>query len=247
MNTWFHQVARSLGKGCVGAFLLLTIVGCDETNPPPENPSPTTIAPTQSNPEKESPAIALEKDTTKPEPPAPMAMANEKPAPIDPTLAIAYVLENWEPLGVCLSEEDPWESEPARENIQAYSINDGEVLVEVTCDLFAYNGAYQYLVYGEENGNATVTTLALDTVDLTEDGTPQNPHQTTILYGFPLFDSQTRSLTMFNKFRGLGDCGSYSQYRYENQGLVLQEIRVKAACDGNYIEPEAYPLVFPAP
>jgi hypothetical protein len=57
------------------------------------------------------------------------------------------------------------------------------------------------------------------------------------------FDPETNLLGTFQKGRGVGDCGSAAEYKYnpENQNFVLIEARLKDTCDG---EDSDWPIVY---
>lgn len=58
------------------------------------------------------------------------------------------------------------------------------------------------------------------------------------------WDAATRTVTAFASDRGLGDCGTFERHRYVDGEFVLVEYREKPECDGTYVEPEDYPLVY---
>ncbi|QUS55019.1 DUF1176 domain-containing protein [Pseudovibrio brasiliensis] len=63
-----------------------------------------------------------------------------------------------------------------------------------------------------------------------------------------VWDIKTGDLTSFMKGRGLGDCGTYEVHRFTSEGYPhLLEFRAKPECDGNYVQPEKYPVVFTQP
>lgn len=56
------------------------------------------------------------------------------------------------------------------------------------------------------------------------------------------YDAETRSLTNFDKARGLGDCGAITTWRWTGQGFVLAEQTLMPECRG--VLPEAWPLSY---
>jgi hypothetical protein len=75
---------------------------------------------------------------------------------------------------------------------------------------------------------------------------PGNGHpvlrKDTAVLGVLEFDQATGTLTVFDKARGLGDCGIYSRYRLTGRRLVLIEARSKTACNGKPpLDPARWP------
>ncbi|SFK24801.1 Protein of unknown function [Pseudovibrio ascidiaceicola] len=59
-----------------------------------------------------------------------------------------------------------------------------------------------------------------------------------------VWDIKTGDLTSFMKGRGLGDCGTYEVHKFSSDGYPhLIEFRAKPQCDGNYVQPEKYPVI----
>lgn len=59
----------------------------------------------------------------------------------------------------------------------------------------------------------------------------------------PEFDRNTKTLTSFNKGRGIGDCGATGKWVWRDYRFIMLEYRVKYACDAQG-EPGVFPLVF---
>jgi hypothetical protein len=61
--------------------------------------------------------------------------------------------------------------------------------------------------------------------------------------GIPEFDGVNKVLTILNRYRGPGDCGSYAVYSFKSDRAVLKEFRAKLDCDGTGAEhPEKWPV-----
>jgi hypothetical protein len=43
----------------------------------------------------------------------------------------------------------------------------------------------------------------------------------------------------------MSGCGSFAKYNLVNSEFKLVEYRAKDECDGNSVEPEQYPLIYP--
>lgn len=154
-----------------------------------------------------------------------------------------YLYDNREELNVCDGTIEP---EISQEASETYAIASDKALVQVLCFMAAYQGAYQYYVYAETDEGVEVTPLEFTTYLPGENGEYQ-AEMTRDLGGLPTYDPDSQVLTMFSKGRGLGDCGSWAQYQLQSEAFELREYRLKDDCDGNYVEPEEYPQIYPSP
>ena len=57
------------------------------------------------------------------------------------------------------------------------------------------------------------------------------------------YDENTKTLTAFEKGRGLGDCGSIPTYRWAEYGWRMTEYRYWSKCDGTRM-PEKWPVIY---
>jgi hypothetical protein len=102
-------------------------------------------------------------------------------------------------------------------------------LVAVECFPGAYQGdAMLYLV---QSATKKTGPLVFRVYSDPGNGHPRLVDATTIL-GVLDFAKQTGTLTVLDKYRGIGDCGIFSTYRLEHNGFVLTAARAKTACDG---------------
>ena len=127
-------------------------------------------------------------------------------------------------------------------SINIYPLDQERYLVEFLCFLGAYQGNYQYAI-GQKNTdkltNISFLTFSFQTEEL-------QLVNTDTLVGTIDFDQQTQRLTVFTKNRGLGDCGSYAIYQWQDSAsFELKEYRDKSNCDGVYLDPENYPQIYP--
>lgn len=155
--------------------------------------------------------------------------------------ALQYIFDNHQTLGVC---EDSFEQESASLGSQVYAVDEQTKLVQLQCSLAAYQGVYEYYLYSETNQRVQVKPLMLAGYIPNDSGNFE-PQETRILAGLPDYNPEEKLLSIFTKGRGLGDCGTFAEYRLVGEKFELQEYRVKLECDGNYIEPTEYPLVYP--
>nr|OEJ78877.1 hypothetical protein A5482_12375 [Cyanobacterium sp. IPPAS B-1200] len=142
-------------------------------------------------------------------------------------------------LGVCNSENHLISDE----NTNIYELNTTEYLVEIFCFVGAYQGSYQYLFYDANQAEHLISTLSFTVFE--ERGGSLQIGETSLLTGALEFDPETEQLMVDRKARGLGDCGSYATYQWQDDNFTLVEYRYKGQCDGVYIPVEEYPLIYP--
>jgi hypothetical protein len=110
---------------------------------------------------------------------------------------------------------------------------EGATLYVLGCEMYAYNSLVKaYIVDAYE-------TKIVSVAEVMTDGSIT---ATNNLMGGG-FDPETNLLGTFQKGRGVGDCGSAAEYKYnpENQNFVLIEARLKDTCDG---EDSDWPIVY---
>jgi Protein of unknown function (DUF1176) len=124
-----------------------------------------------------------------------------------------------------------------------YPLGRQRYLVEVVCTLGAYQGYQRYYVLDESKNPPAVVPLAFTTFEATgERGDRLVRKQSEELWGTPEFDPETRRLTVLNRFRGTGDCGTLSVYVLEQGRPQLKEVRAKVKCDGHGADnPKSWP------
>ena len=152
---------------------------------------------------------------------------------------VTKITEHQENLNVCNQERDEALS---TESIYIYPLDKQYYLVEILCFVGAYQGNFQYMV-GQHNSDELVT-INFVTFSFQDDELKLT--NTATLVGTPTFDREQRLLTVFTKYRGLGDCGSFATYQWQNSSnFELQQYRDKSSCDGDYLDPENYPQIYP--
>lgn len=142
-------------------------------------------------------------------------------------------------LGVCT---DFLDEEVAREQSQIYALNSEQYLVEVLCFMAAYQGSYEYWLY--EPATEAIAPLSFQVFYEDGEGAWQSV-QTQPLAGLPTYDPAQQQLTLFTKYRGAGDCGSYANYQWQGSSFELVEFRAKSDCDGVALDVEDYPVIYP--
>lgn len=159
-------------------------------------------------------------------------------SPEEKQKVITTIYSLQEELNLCEKERDKGISPEAAE---VYPLDREKYLVEILCFMGAYQGNYQYLLFFPHNSTVkkisfTTFTMQLENRRLTNSFT---------LVGTPHFELEKKTLSVYSLARGLGDCGSFARYRWEDFGFKLLEYRSKSKCDGKYLPPEEYPLIYP--
>lgn len=158
--------------------------------------------------------------------------------PEEKQVIIGKIYENQKEIKLCNQERDQALS---IDSTEIYPLNENQYLVEILCFLGAYQGNYQYLLYNPVD--STIEKISFATFR----DNPQNLQLTNTftLNGSPEFDPVSQTLFLEAKSRGLGDCGSFVVYHWQNGEFTLKEYRYKSDCDGVYLSPEKYPLIYP--
>ncbi|MBD2394403.1 DUF1176 domain-containing protein [Cyanobacterium aponinum FACHB-4101] len=158
--------------------------------------------------------------------------------PEEKQVIISKIYENQKDIKLCNQERDQALS---IDSAEIYPLKENQYLVEILCFLGAYQGNYQYLLYNRVNSAIEKISFA------TFRDNPQNLQLTNTftLNGSPEFDPISQTLSLETKSRGLGDCGSFVVYQWQNSEFTLREYRYKSDCDGVYLSPEKYPLIYP--
>jgi uncharacterized protein DUF1176 len=115
----------------------------------------------------------------------------------------------------------------------------GARLVTVTCFLGAYQVAQ--LVYFLPASGKARGPLRFRIYEDPGNGVPK-PRTEALLVGELTFDPTKGRLFLFEKARGLGDCGIYSVFHLQGTAFVPVETRAKTACNGKPpLEPTRWP------
>lgn len=119
--------------------------------------------------------------------------------------------------------------------VRAFDLGARRTLVEVGCAHGAYQDTLLYYLHDAARTPPKTTRLSLPGYEAVDD--EWEPRELTDAAGEASFDAARRTLTLFTRARGLGDCGSVARYRVQGDKLALVDFRGRA-CDG---EPEAAP------
>lgn len=127
---------------------------------------------------------------------------------------------------------------------QIFALDAETYLVHLRCRLAAYQVNFEFLTYHKTASGGEFTPMTLTVFKGNPSGqlTQENVKN---LWGLSTYNPETRSLTIFTKFRGVGDCGSLANYELKEGQFQLVKYQAKFACDGNGINPQQYPQIFP--
>lgn len=117
----------------------------------------------------------------------------------------------------------------------------GEQLAIVECYFGAYQGTQ--LLYLLKGGRKIAGPLTALTYDI-QAGGKLTPAVETQILGLLTFHPRTRTLTVFDLLRGLGDCGLYSTFHLSASRLVPTSVRAQPTCGGGAsASPSSWPMV----
>ncbi|MGH8615958.1 MAG: DUF1176 domain-containing protein [Gammaproteobacteria bacterium] len=122
--------------------------------------------------------------------------------------------------------------DPGWNGVQLYTLRT-TFLVEVTCTRGAYQGSQIYYHVDQDPRARRIQPIRFRTFEVpSADAADVIAREDIELWGSPEFRAETGELVVFNKFRGLGDCGSLSTYKLDGARARLQSFKLKAHCDG---------------
>jgi len=102
-------------------------------------------------------------------------------------------------------------------------------LVEVACARGAYQGSQIYYYVDEDPRARRIEPIRFRTFEVPgADAADIVAREDIELWGSPEFRAKTAELVVFNKFRGLGDCGSLSIYKLDGARARLQSFKLNA-------------------
>ncbi len=177
-----------------------------------------------------------------PQPPADSGAAPEpvgaSTLPADEVI-LQTIYDQVESLDLC---DGFFQPEVAQAASRVYGMGD-RALVELVCAQAAYQSVYAYTVY---QADGSWQPLRLDVFAPDETGNFVRSSPAT-LGGLSEFDPEQGLLTVFSKARGLGDCGSLADYRWQGNELELATFRYQECSDspGERVDPADYPQVYP--
>lgn len=117
----------------------------------------------------------------------------------------------------------------------------GTSLVQITCASGAYQPTQIFYLFDGKMAKL----LKLDIWEASgADGEQLVKSESEEISGLAEFQPAQQVLTVWNKFRGPGDCGSWTAYAITPAGATVKELRAKVQCDGvTPPRPEDMPVV----
>ncbi|WP_349357845.1 DUF1176 domain-containing protein [Stappia sp.] len=129
-----------------------------------------------------------------------------------------------------------WRAAIDRFGVTGYQTSEEGAIWELGCALGMHNVAYAYAqVYLFDPGEHTL---------LSFQNVKGHPRMSPYILFNPVWDMERRVVSSFTVDRGLGDCGTFERHRLVDAEFRMIEYRAKPECDGNAMEPEAYPLIY---
>ncbi|MGJ8528991.1 DUF1176 domain-containing protein [Maritalea sp.] len=119
---------------------------------------------------------------------------------------------------------------------EVHQVNNTTLLYVIPCTAGAYNFGYSFYTQSTEYKGVTKLLFA-------DYWAPMGWSGTDILIN-PYYDPENRALTSFYKGRGIGDCGNFGEWVWEDYGFKMNSFHAKEKCDG---EPGDFPQIFPTP
>jgi uncharacterized protein len=116
----------------------------------------------------------------------------------------------------------------AGSGLKFYPLSARKYLVEVLCDRAAYQEVFVFMLYDEETSSAKL--LKLKQYDLNSDGSATVTEESEVA-GMTEFNEKNKTLKIFAKARGLGDCGSLVTYGFDSGAATVVEARAQACSD----------------
>jgi hypothetical protein len=214
----------------------------------------TTTAPKS----EELPPITEEKEEQSESPPVTPPRNREVPPvePINKNGAIAktysspdisgtiipYLAVSREQLGIC--QDEGFDPDLSKKASEVYRVGENTYLTKFLCTMSAYQPVQEYYLYKRTNDAPIVATLPITYFYRDPNGKLIEQSERAIA-GLADYDPTTQTISLYTKDRGLGDCGSLGFYQLKGDELVVTRVLAKDECDGNYVEPENYPQVYP--
>ncbi|MEM8778005.1 MAG: hypothetical protein AAGF26_03855 [Cyanobacteria bacterium P01_G01_bin.49] len=164
-------------------------------------------------------------------------------AETDEKIIIDQVIEAEKTENFCGDEEID-DLEKSRELSQVLAMPTEEIIVELSCNFFAYQGILAYIRYQiDQQGSVSMTQFKIEKYDAK---IGKIKEEKTILGVVLNLNYQDNSISHLTKYRGLSDIGMFYRYQVdlENNKLTLIEQRER---DESHIKPTQTPEILPLP
>lgn len=201
---------------------------------PPVPPAPATPGEPAAEPDAPPEMAAKPETDAKPETAAKTPQAKPSSGKVPAYLPGAVLTAHLDD-GECKD----FEAEPLKDARVTGQLEDNKTLYLLPCYTGAYNVVYRVYVFDRRSPSEVKRELfAGYSDDLGWYGKDSLINAE--------YDPKTKTLSAFEKGRGLGDCGSVPTYRWSKHGWRLMELRNWDKCDGSRM-PEQWPVVFQHP
>lgn len=145
-------------------------------------------------------------------------------------------------------EESFDDSDKSLAGLEFFELSPKHYLVQVECAMGAYQGSYSFLLLDESHVPSASKLLKFVNYEDSGEAGPNRlqKEETAQLEGLAEFDAATKELSVFDKFRGPGDCGLLATYSFSNDQPTLVQLRGKLECDGKGpFEPKQWKKINP--
>lgn len=116
-----------------------------------------------------------------------------------------------------------------------YELSPGTYLLQVTCYLGAYQGESVFLIVKRDSAQPDARLVNLQVYSAEDNNIAHltSRHETSVM-GVPSFDDKTKTLTIFNKSRGIGDCGIITVYDFSGASInpPVKHVSAELTCSG---------------
>jgi len=107
-----------------------------------------------------------------------------------------------------------------------YPISETRLILRVTCGVYAYQNSMLFYLVNTAEAVPTTQLLSAPIYDIENKQIINRTYEYTddiqeAVLGSDSFDSTNKTITIFTKERGVGDCGGKNIYRIENKKLIL--------------------------
>ncbi|AMW29895.1 DUF1176 domain-containing protein [Arthrospira platensis] len=157
-----------------------------------------------------------------------------------PEPIMQYFYSNSQQLNICPGGS----SFPFQVGSFAYPLGTQGYLVQLLCFQAAYQNNYNFFVDRETNQGVNVGRVKLPKFEINSSGQRVETQMDEVV-GLVDYEPVQGVLTVFTKYRGIGDCGSFAKYQWDQVDFKAIEYREKSDCDGNFVDPENYPQIYP--
>lgn len=146
---------------------------------------------------------------------------------------------------------DSTNTEESDGGLAFYRVDEKTNLVRITCDRFAYQESMIFMLAKLDKNGTVISTKLLKLPIYSYKEKKVIPTMLPEVLGTDSFDTQTKTLRILVKDRGVGDCGGWLKYAIVQNGVHLREER-KLSCDDaeafyknkKNAEPSSWPVLY---